>query len=124
VSSTHGLKTRREPRIGRPIKEARKGRRYQIGVIVTGDVKAIVARRAKKSGRTISREVEMMIERLLQYEQAFDQMKTSIEELRRNGVDSEFRRQGYMSVATAHGNIWFPPGLPPEKFFVNWKPLI
>jgi hypothetical protein len=59
----------RAKRLGRPIKEARKGKRYQIGVIVTGDIKAIIAKRAKESGRTISRELEMMIERLLQYEQ-------------------------------------------------------
>jgi hypothetical protein len=123
VSSAREPKTGRESRIGRPIKEAHKGKRYQIGVIVTGDVKAIVAKRAKASGRTISREVEMMIERLLQYEQGFDQMKTNLEELRRITVDGEFRRQGYLPVATEHGNIWFPPGLPPEKFFVNWKPL-
>jgi hypothetical protein len=111
-------------RTGRPIKAARKGRRYQIGVIVTGDVKAIVAKRAKESGRTISREVEIMIERLLQYERAFDQMKTTIDKMRQSAIDNEFRRQGYLSVATAQGNIWFPPDLPPEKFFVNWKPLI
>ncbi len=110
-------------RSGRPIKEARKGRRYQIGVIVTGEIKATIAQRAKASGRTISREVEMMIERLVQYEQMFERMKMDIEEIRQSAIDAEFRRQGYTSVASMHGNIWFPPGLSPEKFFVNWEAM-
>src|SRR5215470_2913596 len=96
-------------RIGRPMTPARKGKRYQIGVIITGETKATITKRAKDSGRTISREVEMMIAQLLQYERAFAQMRTSIERLRQNAIDDEFRRQGYTSVHTAHGKIWFPP---------------
>jgi hypothetical protein len=53
---------------GRPIKNVPKGERTQIGVIIGGDTKARLLKAMKKSGRTISREVEHLIEKALAYD--------------------------------------------------------
>jgi hypothetical protein len=107
---------KRGVKVGRPVKPARKGRRYQIGVIVTGDVKAIIAKHAKESGRTISREVEIMIERLLQYE--------SVLRTPADAVPPLLRRHGYPRIAVSNprtgvrGFAWFEPGVIEESGFV------
>src|SRR5262245_46590953 len=104
-------------RTGRPMKAARKGRRYQIGVIVTGETKAVIARVAKESGRTISREVEILIERALQYDRTLAAMNKTIAEIRRGNIETEFRQQGYTPVRTPHGLVWFPPNFPFDDWF-------
>lgn len=103
-------------KVGRPVKPARKGRKYQIGVIVTGDVKATVAKRAKQSGRTISREVEIMIERLLQYERAHGTPAGAVRDLLwRYG----YRRLGISNPRTGvRGFAWAEPGVIEESGFV------
>lgn len=104
-------------RIGRPMKTAREGRRYQIGVIVTGKTKATIAKAAKESGRTISREVEILIERALQYDRTLASMNKSVAEIRRGNIEVEFRQQGYTPVRTLHGIVWFPPNFPFDEWF-------
>jgi hypothetical protein len=114
------IKVEREraaPRTGRPMKAARKGERYQIGVIVTGATKAIIAREAKTEGRTISRQVEILIERALQYDRTLAAMNKTIEEIRRGNIENEFRHQGHTPVRTPHGVVWFPPNFPFDAWF-------
>jgi hypothetical protein len=86
----------KKPRSGRPWKASREGRRYQIGVIVTGATKADITEAAKKSGRTISREVEHMIERCRQYERMFKAMGRTLEEIQRGNVHAAMYRSGWM----------------------------
>src|SRR5262245_42377468 len=50
-------------RIGRPIKDARKGRRSRISVDISAPTKALIVKRTKETGRTLAREAEIMIER-------------------------------------------------------------
>jgi hypothetical protein len=83
------------PRTGRPMKAARKGQRYQIGVIVTGATKAIIAREAKNEGRTISRQVEHMIERCLQYDRVFKAMGKTAEEIQQDNLHAALLRAGF-----------------------------
>ena len=53
---------------GRRIKKVPKGERTQIGVIVGGNTKACLLKSMKESGRTISREVEHLIEKAHAYD--------------------------------------------------------
>ena len=53
---------------GRPVKKVPKGERTQIGVIVGGKTKARLLKAMKESGRTISREVEHLIEKAHAYD--------------------------------------------------------
>ena len=53
---------------GRRIKKVPKGERTQIGVIVGGNTKALLLKAMKESGRTISREVEHLIEKAHAYD--------------------------------------------------------
>jgi len=85
----------RAPRTGRPMKAARKGERYQIGVIVTGATKAVITKAAKESGRTISREVEHMIERCLQYDRIFAAMRKTAEEIQQDNLHAALLRAGF-----------------------------
>src|SRR5262245_7758606 len=108
-----------KPRTGRPWKASRKGRRYQIGVIVTGETKAIITKAATESGRTISREVEHMIERCIQYDRMTAGMNKSIAEIRRGNIENEFRHQGHTPIRTPYGTVWFPPNFPFDKWLKN-----
>jgi len=101
------------------MRAARKGERYQIGVIVTGATKATIAKAAKESGRTISREVEHMIERCLQYDRMFKatgKMLKDIDHGDMESVEAALWRRGF----TPHRHIiegkawklWTEPGFP------------
>jgi hypothetical protein len=104
-------------RTGRPMKAARKGRRYQLGVVVVGETKAIIAKAAMESGRTISREVEHMIERCLQYDRTLAAMGKTFEEIRQGNLEAALLRDGYtVERRTIDGRIWKSwrePGYPP-----------
>lgn len=126
MSSAREPKKSGPARLGRPIKEARKGRRYQIGVMVTGARKQLIAKRAKESGRSISGEVEMIIERAIQDEQWFAATRLSRAELERAIPEGWLREHGYTPAtvgwesetgAKQTGSIWFPPGYPVERIF-------
>ena len=106
-------------RTGRPMKTARKGRRYQIGVIVTGETKTTITEAAKESGRTISREVEHMIERCLQYDAMFKATARTLQDIDQGdmpSVEAALWRRGF----TPHRHVvegkawkfWTEPGFP------------
>jgi hypothetical protein len=99
-------------RTGRPMKKAREGRRYQIGVIVTGATKKIITDAAKASGRTISREVEILIEKALQYDRMFADMRMNAEEIAKQSEEAALRRRGYEPVLTPDGVIYTPKNFP------------
>jgi hypothetical protein len=124
-------------RIGRPMKPARKGRRYQIGVIVTGKTKSLITQAAKASGRTISREVEHLIERVLTYDATLRAMRTTLEEMERASIDAVLVRKGYTPIhplmadglprAKPSGGfwtVWAEPGYPgiQRSGFEEWTP--
>lgn len=50
-------------RIGRPLKIAVLGKRYSLGLKVTGDIKRRLDQEARSSGRTQSQEAEYRLER-------------------------------------------------------------
>jgi hypothetical protein len=112
-------------RAGRPLGESRKGKRYQIGVRVSGQVKSALARRAKENGRSLSSEIEHMIERVAELDQWLEAMRTSLAELERTAPEGWLRRQGYTSIpygwveggTTKTAKVWFPPNFPIDKFF-------
>lgn len=117
--------------VGRPLGEARKGKRYQIGVRVNGQVKSALARRAKENGRSLSSEIEHIIERVAELDRWLEAMRTSLGELERNAGDDVLRRKGYTAIPCAwksgtdavSADVWFPPGFPFAKFFgVGWVP--
>ena len=105
-----------KPRGGRPTKSSRKGARYQIGVIVTGATKAVIAKEAKNEGRTISRQVEHMVERCLQYDRIFAAMGKTAGEIQQGNLEAALFRAGYpVQRCTIKGEIWkrwLQPGFP------------
>jgi hypothetical protein len=116
---------------GRPVKAARKGRRYQIGVVVTGETKAVIAKAAKESGRTISREVEILILRCLNYDQALAAMRTNLADMEKDGVEAAFLKFGYTPIRVPNADnpdrpwkLWAEPGYPgiQASGFEAWQP--
>src|SRR5262245_22415343 len=115
-----------QPRTGRPMKTARKGRRYQSGVIVTGETKTIITEGAKASGRTISREVEHLISRALQYEEALARSHRTLEEIESDNIAAVLLRLGYTPTCPlnkesgkpyakeggGYWRVWAEPGYP------------
>ena len=106
-------------RTGRPSKPAREGRRYQIGVIVTGKTKKLIDEAARASGRTISREVEHLIERALAYDAMLKAMQTTQDEMKKGNVEAELVRQGYTLIRHPHEGktwkLWAEPNFPDIK---------
>lgn len=101
-------------RIGRPIKAAKKGQRSMLGVFVGPDIRAKVAAAAKVSGRTLSREVEILIERAVAYDAFMASMKTTLEGLQGGQVEAELRRLGYVAIRdpVSGKKLWAEPGYP------------
>src|SRR5262245_14717200 len=103
-------------RIGRPIKDARKGRRSRISIDISSPTKARIASRAKATGRTIAREAEIMIEGFLVYLEMQEQNRTTLEEIHKGNIEGTLWRLGY----TPHRHIkdnkawkyWTEPGFP------------
>jgi hypothetical protein len=95
-----------------PIKPARKGQKYQIGVIVAGPTKKAIVESTKASGRSISREAEHLIERALAYDRILAAMGTTLEKIKEGNLEAELWRSGYTPIRTPHGKLWAPPGYP------------
>jgi hypothetical protein len=96
---------------GPPVKPARKGQKYQIGVIVAGPTKKVLVEATKASGRSISREAEHLIERALAYDRLLEAMRVrGFEQL----IKNELRKAGYVPVRDpATGKFaWHEPGHP------------
>src|SRR5262245_25738940 len=85
-------------RAGRPLGEAHKGKRYQIGVRVSGQVKSTLARRAKENGRSLSSEIEHMIERVAELDRWLGALHASLAELAHAAGDDALRRKGYTPI--------------------------
>jgi hypothetical protein len=104
-------------RKGRPIKPVRKGFRYQIGVIVSGATKMMLAREAKNTGRTISREVESMIEAYLLYRELFPSKNPSLTTTIADAGAYLLWRHGYTRVEILNPKTgqrfpgWAEPGM-------------
>ena len=103
-----------KPRGGRPTKSSRKGARYQIGVIVTGATKAVIAKEAKNEGRTISRQVEHMVERCLQYDRIFAAMGKTAQEIQQGNLEAALFRADYKVerrvIDDKIWKVWLEPG--------------
>lgn len=76
---------------GRPLQEPMPGKLVQLGILVRADVKALLIERASRSGRTMSREAEMLIERCLVYDSAITAGR--VEELKRACAERKAARR-------------------------------
>jgi hypothetical protein len=69
---------------------------------------------ADRNGRSVSEQVEAMVERAVAYDQMLEAIRTSVAEIERGAVEGAFRRAGYMPVSSRFGRVWYPPGFPME----------
>ena len=109
----------RAARTGRPIKPARKGKRARLSVDVSSTTKALIAKRAKESGRTLAREAEIMIERSATYDEFMARSQQTLEEMQKGNVEAMLWRLGYTPVRTPNADkpdrpwkLWAEPGYP------------
>src|SRR5262245_22598699 len=100
---TVSKKTSTPKRIGRPFKAPKKGTRAPLSLLVRPEIKQLVDKRAKASGRTQSQEAEMVIERAFARDELIAAIGTDDSKL----TDSVFRRT-HVPLHTSHGIIWFP----------------
>jgi hypothetical protein len=100
-------------RTGRPIKDVPAGRTVQLGILVAAETKAIIAKAAEASGKSLSREAEALIERALTYDRQFQAMGTSLEQIKQGNLTVELLKAGYVPLRDPAGNVtWLPPGHP------------
>jgi hypothetical protein len=106
-------------RIGRPIKEAPKGERVQLGVMVGTEFKDLIAKAAEKSGRTMSQEAENIIERALALDAALKATGQDKDAL----LHAALRRHGYKQHRIVHGKVWkvWVPKDFPVGSYSEWK---
>jgi hypothetical protein len=109
------MATKKKRAYGAPaIKPARKGEKYQLGVIVSGVTKKALVEAIKVSGRSISREAEHLIERCLHYDRMMDAMRTNLAQMEKGNVEAVLHRLGYRPMRDlATGKVaWCEPGHP------------
>jgi hypothetical protein len=110
-------------RFGRAVKRVRAGRRHQIGLIIPGETKNMLAERAKKNGRPLSREFLILVERALREEEREKAAMGMTVDI----VEAALWRLGYTPLRTmADGKawkMWAQPGHPgiPRSGFVPWE---
>lgn|SRR5262245_5411148 len=105
-------------RTGRPIKEARKGRRSRLSVDISSTTKALIAKRAKETGRTLAREAEILIERAVTLQEMMERTRTTLEDLDKGkaSVEAALWRLGYTPVRHVKDGhawkLWAEPNFP------------
>jgi hypothetical protein len=90
-------------RIGRPFKVAKKKQRVSLGLKVRAEVKTMIDKAAKDSGRTQSQEAEALIERALAYDSAFKAMNITTEQIAKGKVEAACHSAGYVSIILGDG---------------------
>jgi hypothetical protein len=115
--------TAKKKRKGRPPKSP-TGKRVQLTTIVRADIKRRLDLAADKSGRTLSQELELLIERLMIYEAAFERMHTDATEMEKGNVEAVLWRLGYTPIQPfkdgqpqakeggGYWKVWAEPGFP------------
>jgi hypothetical protein len=101
-------------RIGRPVKPVRAKRgRARLSLVVTAETKKRIIDAAEVSERSLSAEIEFLIEQALTYNEILKTMRTSVAEIAKGNVEAAFRRLGYRPLhSPPYGNIWLPQGHP------------
>jgi len=103
-------------RTGRPVKPVRAKRgRTRLSLVVTAETKRRINAATQDSGRSLSAEIELLIEQALTYATVLSAMNTSVQEIAKGKIEAEFRKAGYTAVHSPHGKIWLPPGYPIER---------
>jgi hypothetical protein len=91
-----------------------KRQRSMLGVFVSPEIKAQIAAASKVSGRTLSREVEILVERALAYDRLMASTRSTMERIDQDGLEAEALRRGYVPLRDiATGKLaWLEPGHP------------
>jgi hypothetical protein len=94
----------------------RAKKRVQLGIIVSREMKARIAALARKSGRSQGQIAEDLMLKQFAYEDLVAAMGKGIEEIRKNNVETELFKLGYIRVrrTDAAGKVitsgWYEPG--------------
>ncbi|SDR31388.1 hypothetical protein SAMN05519103_01934 [Rhizobiales bacterium GAS113] len=100
--------------VGRPIKPAAPGQRFSLGLKVTAEIKQLIDALARKTGRTQSQQVELMVEGFLQFQATLAALRTSLTMLEKDGVELRLYRKGWRPISSSKTplKLWAPPGYP------------
>jgi hypothetical protein len=112
TSERASVKAEAERKPGRPRRY--KGGRIHTTVRFTPERHASLKAEADRNRRSVSEQVEAMVERAVAYDQMLEAMRTSVAEIERGAVEAAFRRAGYTPVSSRFGRVWYPPGFPLE----------
>jgi hypothetical protein len=103
-------------RIGRPMKEPRRGKRAPLSLLVRPAIKRLVDKMAKANGITQSAQAEMLIEQGLAVRQVLDAMGKTVAEIESGSVDTALSRRGFTPIRhMVEGKawkLWAEPGFP------------
>jgi len=71
---------------------------------------------AAASGRSLAQEIEYQLERVIQYDRAFEAMKMTIAEIQRGNLEAELQRAGYtLHRHPEYGKYWLSAGFPRDR---------
>jgi hypothetical protein len=106
-----------------PIKAVKRGEKTQIGVIVSYPIRKLIVESAKATGRSISREAEIMIERCANYDRVIENTRKTLADFDKGNHEAALRRAGYTPVYQPDGTkLWAEPGAVPPSGFEGWTP--
>ena len=107
--------TKKAKRIGRPMKEPKRGKRVSLGLKVRAEVKQHIDKAARDSGRTQSQEAELLIEKALWDEERLVTLRWSLEEIVKGNVEAALHRADYIVVRDRDGRKWWSYEPDPKK---------
>jgi hypothetical protein len=95
----------------------------KINMTCTGVTRARIEASARKSGRTLSREAEYLIERCFVLDDTFAQIGQTAEQLKQQSLDAAFWRHGYKPIRTHERNAVYRIYVPHDyPGFETWAP--
>ena len=81
----------------------------------SAEIKELLDKTAHNTGSTQSQVAESLINRALHYDRMLSAMDTTMDEIRRGNLEGAFWSEGYFSVRSPYGNIWYPRDFPIER---------
>lgn len=113
-------------RRGRPFKQAKKGKRAPLSLLVRPEIKRLVDKMATANGFTQSAQAEALIELGLAMRATLDAMGKETEEIAQGNADAALRRRGYnhhrILIGDKAWSFWTEPGFPiPTSGFKPWR---
>src|SRR5215213_2331394 len=101
-----------------PKASERVGKRYPLNIRTTKEIRDWLEEAASRNGRSLTAELESLVERSFEWQRAFKDVDTmraetmaKLEEIEVGSAKAALHRLGWQKLhGTRYGTVWLPPG--------------